>query len=88
MRNDNVLKAHRYRLYPRKSQVTVFNQTLEQCRMVYNRVLALRKKRMGKGTETRRVLWNQENVTGMETGIPLIEECSFAGIAGRGDQSW
>lgn len=38
-----MLKAYQYRLYPKKSQVTVLNQTLEQCRMVYNRVLAVRK---------------------------------------------
>lgn len=38
-----MLKAYRYRLYPTKLQVTVLNQTLEQCRMVYNRVLATRK---------------------------------------------
>ena len=38
-----MLKAYQYRLYPKKSQVTVLNQTLEQCRMVYNRVLAIRK---------------------------------------------
>ncbi len=68
MRNDNVLKAHRYRLYPRKSQVTVFNQTLEQCRMVYNRVLALRKNAWEKEQkhvgyyETKKMLpvWKQE----------------------------
>lgn len=38
-----MLKAYQYRLYPKKSQVTVLNQTMEQCRMVYNRVLAVRK---------------------------------------------
>ena len=38
-----MLKAYQYRLYPKRSQVTVLNQTLEQCRMVYNRVLAIRK---------------------------------------------
>ena len=37
------MKAYQYRLYPKKSQVTVLNQTLEQCRMIYNRVLAIRK---------------------------------------------
>ncbi|MDD4254008.1 MAG: transposase [Methanofollis sp.] len=36
-------KAHRYRLYPSKSQVALLEQTLEICRWVYNDTLALRK---------------------------------------------
>lgn len=63
-----MLKAYQYRLYPKKSQVTVLNQTLEQCRMVYNRVLAIRKdaweqeqKRIGY-YETKKLLpeWKEE----------------------------
>jgi putative transposase len=38
-----MLKAYRYRLYPTKSQVTLFERTLEICRWVYNDTLALRK---------------------------------------------
>jgi putative transposase len=38
-----VRKAHRYRLYPSKSQTTLLERTLEICRWVYNDTLALRK---------------------------------------------
>ena len=38
-----MLKTYRYRLYPTKSQVTLFERTLEICRWVYNDTLALRK---------------------------------------------
>jgi putative transposase len=62
-------KAYKYRLYPSKSQVTVLNQTLEQCRLVYNRVLEIRKtswEQNGKNVryyETKKLLplWKQEN---------------------------
>lgn len=36
-------KAYKFRLYPSKAQVKVLNQTLEQCRWVYNQILAYRK---------------------------------------------
>ena len=63
-----MLKAYQYRLYPKKSQRTALNQTLEQCRMVYNRVLVIRKdawekerKRIGY-YETKKLLplWKKE----------------------------
>ena len=37
------LKAYKFRMYPTKAQETVLEQTLETCRRVYNRTLALRK---------------------------------------------
>lgn len=37
------LKAYKFRIYPTKAQETVLKQTLETCRRVYNRTLALRK---------------------------------------------
>jgi len=37
------LKAYKFRIYPTKAQETVLEQTLETCRRVYNRTLALRK---------------------------------------------
>lgn len=36
-------KTFRYRLFPTKSQRTLLNNTLEQCRWVYNETLAMRK---------------------------------------------
>lgn len=63
-----MLKAYQYRLYPRKSQIAILDQTLEQCRMTYNRVLAIRKdaweheqKRIGY-YETKKLLpeWKEE----------------------------
>jgi putative transposase len=63
-----MLKTYKYRLYPKKSQITVLNQTLEQCRMVYNRILVLRndawereQKRIGY-YESKKLLpiWKQE----------------------------
>ncbi len=36
------LKAYKFRMYPTKAQETVLEQTLETCRRVYNRTLALR----------------------------------------------
>ena len=36
-------KIYRYRLYPRKSQITALESSLELCRWVYNETLALRK---------------------------------------------
>lgn len=38
-----LLKAYKFRIYPTKAQETVLEQTLETCRRVYNRTLALRK---------------------------------------------
>jgi putative transposase len=38
-----VHKVYRYRLYPTKAQETKMNQTLELCRFVYNKTLAIRK---------------------------------------------
>lgn len=35
------LKAYKFRIYPTKAQETVLEQTLETCRRVYNRTLAL-----------------------------------------------
>ena len=37
------LKAYKFRIYPTKGQESVLEQTLETCRRVYNRTLALRK---------------------------------------------
>ena len=37
------LKAYKFRIYPTKAQETVLEQTLETCRRVYNKTLALRK---------------------------------------------
>jgi putative transposase len=36
-------KLYRYRLYPKKSQITKLENSLELCRLVYNETLALRK---------------------------------------------
>jgi len=38
-----LLKAYKFRIYPTNAQETVLEQTLETCRRVYNKTLALRK---------------------------------------------
>ena len=37
-----MLKAHKYRLYPNKTQIKIINQILGSCRFVYNHCLALK----------------------------------------------
>ena len=38
-----MIKAYKYRIYPSKGQQRVLNQTLEECRWLYNRTLGYRK---------------------------------------------
>jgi len=45
-------KAFKYRLFPTKAQRTKLNNTLEQCRWVYNETLAQRKQRYEANKET------------------------------------
>ena len=37
------IKTFKYRIYPSKGQITILNQTLEDCRMLYNHFLDQRK---------------------------------------------
>ena len=39
-----MLKTFQYRLYPSKKQITILNQTLDECRWLYNHLLEQRKK--------------------------------------------
>ena len=65
------LKAYKFRIYPTHAQETTLNQTLETCRRVYNRTLALRKdeyeqehKTLGfYDTEKYLVQWKKEDPT-------------------------
>ena len=39
-----MLKNYKYRIYPTKKQTTRLNNTLEECRWLYNQLLEQRKK--------------------------------------------
>src|SRR6266481_8132902 len=41
--NENMLKMFKYRLYPTKKQEKKLNETLEECRWLYNHLLEMRK---------------------------------------------
>jgi putative transposase len=66
-----LLKAYKFRIYPTHAQETTLNQTLETCRRVYNRTLALRKdayeqerKTLGfYDTEKYLIIWKKEDPT-------------------------
>lgn len=45
-----MLKSYKYRLYPTKKQQTILNQTLEECRWLYNHFL-----------EQKKTSWEQKN---------------------------
>lgn len=47
-----MLRTYKYRIYPTKKQILVFEQTLETCRILYNSCLADRRNhylKTGKG---------------------------------------
>jgi len=41
--NDDMRKMFQYRIYPNKKQLQKFNETLQECRWLYNHLLEMRK---------------------------------------------
>ena len=63
---QNMRKMYRYRLYPTKKQQKILNETLEECRWLYNETLAYRKKAWEQ--EQRQVSWYESKAR-----IPLLK---------------
>ena len=59
--NTGVLRTFQYRLYPTHAQATLLQQTLDECRWLYNHLL-----------EKRKVAWEQGRVS-----LSYFDQCAF-----------
>ena len=68
-----MLKAHKYRMYPNKTQIKLINQTLGSCRFVYNHCLALKNEKYKNGKQK----FNYVDMSKHITDLKKYEETSW-----------
>lgn len=75
-------QSFKYRLYPNKRQQQLIDETLEQCRLIYNRLFAERKEAYEKSGKMLSYVAQANSFPARKAAIPVLQFCPFAGVAG------
>src|SRR6266849_7633069 len=72
--NTTMLKTFKYRLFPTKKQVHKLNETLQECRWLYNHLLEMRKAAYEQEGQSLTLYQQQETFSILKQERPTLKE--------------